>query len=235
MLYIYRREPSEGAVRLAAALREAGVPAKKVRFIRPRNVHDDNPIICWGDVFLGIPEQEFPATLNNRGAAPIPNKLDEIYALQRAAVPTVAAIIGRPEQGYLGRSFFHHGGSDLLNPPARPNYWVRKEEIAREYRLHIFKGQSIRAGRKVAEEGAHPWIRSLAAGWTIHYDGHGVRAKHRDVAKAAVAALGLDFGAVDVAERPDGSVFVLEVNRAPGLEGQTVVAYQQAVMRWLNG
>jgi glutathione synthase/RimK-type ligase-like ATP-grasp enzyme len=56
----------------------------------------------------------------------------------------------------------------------------------------------------------------------------------REIAAAAVTALGLDFGAVDLAQRPDGTLFVLEVNRAPGVEAGTAVAYAQAIQRWLN-
>lgn len=42
----------------------------------------------------------------------------------------------------------------------------------------------------------------------------------------AVAALGLDFGAVDlVIGRDDELAYVLEVNTAPGLEGTTVQDY----------
>jgi glutathione synthase/RimK-type ligase-like ATP-grasp enzyme len=42
-----------------------------------------------------------------------------------------------------------------------------------------------------------------------------------------VSALGLDFGAVDVIENKKGS-WILEVNTAPGLEGQTLEVYRSA-------
>ena len=125
-------------------------------------------------------------------------------------------------------------------PLLNPDYWSKKEPIVREFRVHSFLGRSIRAGVKDLRDGftsatAHPWVRSWEAGWRIRYDGVSSRQRHRDLAHAAVRALGLDFGAVDIAEKADGSLMVLEVNRAPGLEGGTVDAYASAVERWLNG
>jgi hypothetical protein len=49
----------------------------------------------------------------------------------------------------------------------------------------------------------------------------------------AVQALGLDFGAVDVVFA-DGKASVLEVNSAPGLKGQTLVSYANAVRKYMG-
>jgi len=49
------------------------------------------------------------------------------------------------------------------------------------------------------------------------------------VALAAVSALGLDFGAVDIIyNEHENQYYVLEVNTAPGLEGTTVEKYAEA-------
>jgi glutathione synthase/RimK-type ligase-like ATP-grasp enzyme len=40
-------------------------------------------------------------------------------------------------------------------------------------------------------------------------------------------ALGLDFGAVDIIQDDGGNFYVLEVNTAPGLEGQTIKSYAE--------
>ena len=69
----------------------------------------------------------------------------------------------------------------------------------------------------------------------ISYDGEVVKQRHRDIAHQAIQALGLQFGAVDIGERADGSLLVLEVNRAAGVEGGTVEAYARAVRRWITG
>lgn len=51
----------------------------------------------------------------------------------------------------------------------------------------------------------------------------------RDVSLAAVKALGLDFGAVDLVIDLEGNPFILEVNSAPGLEGTAFDKWTEAL------
>lgn len=152
-------------------------------------------------------------------------------------------------QGYLPRTAQHTGGLDLLNPPAHPSYWVLKEKFTEEYRVHSFGGKSIRAGHKVVRDDfapveeaqwkpnsrmAHPWVRSWDGGWRISYRGFKSTQAMRHLASLAVKALGLTFGAVDMAVTPDGTLKLLEVNTAPGIEGGTLETYVEAVKRWIE-
>jgi glutathione synthase/RimK-type ligase-like ATP-grasp enzyme len=50
----------------------------------------------------------------------------------------------------------------------------------------------------------------------------------QETAVKAIIKLGLDFGAVDIIQTPDGHGWVLEVNTAPAIEGSTVDAYADA-------
>jgi hypothetical protein len=182
-------------------------------------------------------------------------KYDELYNLACAGITTVrlyTSPISIP--GALGRTNYHSGGTDLLNPPKHPDYWTFKEDFIREYRLHSFCGRSIRAGiktvragytlaeteedyKKGLEEGklmAHPWVRSYDAGWYINYEGFVSTAKMKQIAHKSVECLGLAFGAVDIGERADGTLVVIEVNRAPGIEGNSVTAYQKAITKWIE-
>lgn len=154
--------------------------------------------------------------------------------------PAPVAAPAAPAETWLPRKNNHVGGFDLLTDRlADADYYSKKVDIVEEYRLHMFKGKSIRAGKKVAREfrpdgrtPAHAWIRSFDAGWIIQYDGFESVKAMRDVAAKAVEALGLDFGAVDVAKLRNGTYIVLEVNRAPGAEGGTVTAYAKKIIGW---
>lgn len=167
----------------------------------------------------------------------------------RPITPARAAQAAVMAAEWLPRIINHVGGLDLLTPPARPEFWVRKENITEEFRVHSFLGRSIRSAKKVRREDipdaqASAWVRSWDGGWKMSYaDGalsggrnnQGQAQQIRDLAHSAVRALGLDFGAVDIGKKDDGTFVVLEVNRAPGLSEGTAEVYGNAVRRWVNG
>jgi glutathione synthase/RimK-type ligase-like ATP-grasp enzyme len=55
-----------------------------------------------------------------------------------------------------------------------------------------------------------------------------------EMAKKAVNAIGLDFGAVDCALDYDGKAWVIEVNTGPGLQGGTLTSYIKALEAYVN-
>ncbi len=227
MVYIYRRKPSEGAVALAAML-----GGMKIRRLSGRRFTLADHIICWGEE--GGPHR---GEVNWVNGGSLRSKYRDALTLLGAGVPTIE-VSTTPIEGWLGRKFHHVGGSDLLNPPERPDFYVKREALTKEYRVHSFDSKSIRAGQKVPAAGLeapHEWIRSYDGRWRIAYHGRGIRQRHRDLAHQAVQALGLTFGAVDIGERADRSLLVLEVNRAPGLEGKTIAAYAAAIQRLIGG
>ncbi len=164
-------------------------------------------------------------------------RVEAVAQRQNVVAPAAPQVEGE----WLGRRFHHVGGKDLLGLNKNPaQYFVKKEDIVEEFRLHCFLGKSIRAGTKVhrAEVPAnrrHAWIRSWDGGWKMDYGGFKSTKPMRELAAKAVAALGLDFGAVDIGKTRGGKLIVLEVNRAPGIEGNTVVAYKEAIERWMGG
>lgn len=187
-----------------------------------------------------------------QGIREFQSALNDLSAALNAPRPVAAPAPAVPDATWIGRSSNHTGGTDLLRGNGA-DYWVRKEEFVREYRVHSFLGRSIRAGKKDLREGftlpsagqvwtpggtvAHPWVRSWDGGWRIVYDGVSLDGRNavRELAHNAVRALGLDFGAVDIGERANGTYAVLEVNRAPGLEGGTVTSYANAIGKWISG
>lgn len=235
----------------AEMLAQAGVPTIQVSRTRPR-VEDiiipagpDPAVPLWervAELAEDFLEDEVGTTITR--IAPRLRHVDDlasaIAALRTSLASPAPTETRRPAEAngeWLGRANDHVGGTDLLRGGAT-DYFTRRETLVREFRVHSFLGRSIRAGIKVHREGfpnPHEWIRSWDGGWRISYDGETVRQAHRDLAHRAIEALGLDFGAVDMGQRQDGTLIVLEVNRAPGLEGGTIEAYVRAINRWLSG
>lgn len=113
-------------------------------------------------------------------------------------------------------------------------------KIRREYRVHVFKGQVIdhvQKRRRHDNMEVSEYIRNHTHGWVfVHQDFNRLEEVERE-AIAAVEALGLDFGAVDViTEKHTGKVYVLEVNTAVGLHegGITANAYINAFREYLQ-
>jgi hypothetical protein len=226
----------------ALTLKEKGVPTIEVSKERPILMRalvppPDPAVEAWKGVFEameGFPVvEQFPGR-NEAIKKGVTDAVMALVRLEKALSVAAPVAPAAPQIEWLGRTRNHVGGKDLLQPPAQPDYWVKKEDIVAEYRVHSFNGKSLRAGMKKPIEGAevHKWVRSLAAGWKISYDGVSSKQKHRDLAHSAVKALGLIFGAVDIAELKDGRLIVLEVNRAPGLDGGTIDVYSKAISEW---
>ena len=170
------------------------------------------------------------------------DKRSELATLRAAGVdvPDVVDAIGACAL-WLPRTRAHREGRDLA-AHARADYWTRWEPLAREWRAHVCRDRTFRAGLKyrdpalalIDRPAAIP-VRSRGAGWRITYRAaalDGARADRsaiRAIGVAACAALALDLAAVDVGEREDGSLLVLEVNTAPGLSADCAASYARAL------
>lgn len=121
----------------------------------------------------------------------------------------------------------------LVAAPLYTQYMKKKDE----YRVHVMRGrdgtQSIiaeqrKAKRAGADEVNHR-VRNLANGFVYVRQGFVTPEGVINQAKAALMASGLAFGAVDVIYNEYHNLAtVLEINTAPGLEGQTVTDYANA-------
>lgn len=130
--------------------------------------------------------------------------------------------------GGSGISLYHYGqelGHHL--------FYTCGIKVYNEYRIHIGKDQVIDITKKGVKNGhvASPtsaYIRSHQNGWIFMRNN--IKPAGDDmiqVAKDAVRALDLDFGAVDICRSRDRKVTVFEVNTAPGIEGTTLNRYIQ--------
>lgn len=108
-----------------------------------------------------------------------------------------------------------------------------------EFRIHVVRGQVILVQAKLRREGAaeqpgyNSIIRNVGSGWiyAVNNVPEAGRGAAEQAALRAVAACGLDFGAVDVVWKEDTDrAYVLEINTAPGLdeEGSALTNYSEA-------
>ena len=130
---------------------------------------------------------------------------------------------------------------DLVDAPLYVEY-VRKQD---EYRVHIGKVRERDLTRVDFEDGFRHEVIAIQRkarnrevenpNWQVRNHANGFIFVRNDVnpdpsvieqAKLAIYHLGLDFGAVDIIwNAHQGRAYVLEVNTACGLEGQTVEDY----------
>lgn len=117
--------------------------------------------------------------------------------------------------------------------------YVRYILKSAEYRVHVFQGDilDIQQKRKKVgwqeKENFSSKIRSHNNGWVFCREEVTIPDKCIASAIDAVAALTLDFGAVDVIyNKLKDKAYVLEVNTAPGIEGETMFSYVNAFLNY---
>lgn len=126
---------------------------------------------------------------------------------------------------------------DLPNAPLYTRYVPK----AAEYRVHVFFLDTIDVQQKVKREGVEGnfRVRTHDNGFVFARNVGGrpvietVPACVLSEAERAVTKADLDFGGVDVIyNRRENKAYVLEINSAPGIEGQTVDSYATAFSKY---
>lgn len=119
--------------------------------------------------------------------------------------------------------------SGLVGAPLYVQY-IKKQQ---EFRVHVGAGTQSpitiavqRKARRLDHTNPNWQVRNHANGFIYAREGFDTPDLVVEVAHAALFASGLDFGAVDVIwNEHEQKAYVLEINTAPGLEGQTVTDY----------
>lgn len=147
-----------------------------------------------------------------------------------AICATGGVLVGRPDYHMRGRGFWLcRTPQDIrralagTSRKAAATHFMEFIEASHELRVHIFRGKSIRISEKQGYGNTYTTIKP-----TIEVK------QARKAAKKAMRAVGLDFGAVDILVKDDGSVYVLEVNAAPGVGGTMPALYAQAFEDWYD-
>ncbi len=137
-----------------------------------------------------------------------------------------------------GRGIIEFGSSDVQYPkaPLYTEYIPKKAE----YRFHVFGNQVIdiqqkKKKRGFDEEQRDTRIRNLHNGYIYSRDGVAPPDGAADLAIRAVAALGYQYGAVDlIYNEKRNQCYVLECNSRPGLVGTTLDKYADALITLFN-
>ena len=203
-----------------------------------------NRAVVAGTQFLNTPSSV------NRAA----NKVNAFNALRDAGVPTVefttetetardwinngSTVYSRTVlNGHSGEGI--HIAEDIDDFVEAPLYTKGITLQRREFRVHVMRGTVIYVQQKKRVEGWRDLpeyserIRNHHTGWIYATSDINPNEACISSAIAAVNALGLDFGAVDVITRHDHA-WVLEVNTAPGLTGTTLETYAQNLINLQN-
>lgn len=255
MLNIYSHNPnSEGAKALSEAL---GVKRIKREGSKYRGTADKN-VINWGA--SQVPENVAGATIFNKpdavrsvsdklrffqrcrdnGAPRIPEFTTDQQVVRRWLGEGKKVVVRRVLNGHSGAGIeiLEGAGVDIPVAPLYTVYVPKKEE----WRIHVFK-----YGRELSVVDMQRKIRNPdfagVPNWNVRSHDNGfifareVDPPNPDILNQAIKALeisGLDFGAVDVVwNQQQGAAYVLEINSAPGLVGQTVRNYANAFRRLL--
>lgn len=192
------------------------------------------PIYNWNPHWLNHPESVRPCT----------NKIHTFQILQNNDVPTPKWTVNYEE----AKTWTRAGGvvyarTELSSSEGRGIVLLDINTIRvdaplytlglgheEEYRIHVFKEKVIKITLKCPRvNNPNSWIRSHSHGWALNTRARAPLAVSR-VAKLAVQALGLDFGAVDIGYKEGNSTaYVFEVNTAPGMIESTAMAYAEAI------
>lgn len=236
MFYIHKRGPSSGAQRLRRELH--GKIWKPSHILKSSDV-----VINWGDSQCPVMR-----CLNRPEAISLAsNKLRCFKELSAKNVPvprfaeSPEAVTWKKDTVVRHKLTGHSGegieivksGSPLPSAPLYVEY-IKKEQ---EYRIHVGRrteGVAVIAVQRKARSLDVPvervnWqVRNHCNGFIFVRSNVSPPQSVIDAAKSSLVAVGLDFGAVDVIYNDkEGKAYVLEINTAPGLEGQTPKDYAQ--------
>jgi glutathione synthase/RimK-type ligase-like ATP-grasp enzyme len=148
-------------------------------------------------------------------------------------------VLIREPNSFGGRGITVVRSPDAFNriPPGK--IAVRFFPKEAEYRAHVWQNRVIlltqkRARRDTTRSDDQRFIWNHTNGW-VHCREDVDKPEGIDqLAIDAVNVCNLDFGAVDIMLNKDGVLRVLEVNTAPGIEGQALAAYSEAILNTIG-
>lgn len=210
-------------------------------------------IINWG--CYGVPST-LPVSFNQPSAVRIVcSKVRTYQALASAGVPTVEWTTSHVEaRNWLNSGFtvFHRAvdsgargvGITVLSPDSiyetlpSGGFFTKRIAARREFRVYCVRDQvtTILEKRQRLGVDANPHVRSYENGYVFcrnHRSPVDVDS-FTQTSLAALQAVGLDFGGIDVLLKDNGAINVLEINSAPGITGTAIKELCVAFKRLSN-
>ena len=241
----YRR-PSRSARKLAQALHGRVVCVKagddmQRHSLRPSQPHEET-VVNWGN---GEGPSWYSDVNTPEAIRLASNKLKSFQSFAARTVPIPLFATSKDTVSWKGLTVVRHKlqghsgeGIELIEHPEdlpeAPLYvqYIKKEQ---EYRIHVGRSNDqtqILAVQRKARDLSVPiecvdWkVRNHDNGFVFAREGANPNDDTLQAACNALGALGLDFGAVDIIYNQErNKAYVLEINTAPGLEGQTIEDY----------
>lgn len=250
-IYPYKMS-SQSSKNLARALN-----ATRVYPDRNYRTKQDHMIVNWGNSTLPSWYDGENQPLNHpNDVIKATNKLLTFQAFNRNQVPcpdwttNIEDAQNWIDQGHLvyGRkTLTGHSGQGIIlfqqetvTSELECPLYTKSTKAKYEYRIHIGDGgetaiDMVQKRKRNGIENISNQIRSYNNGWIFAREECNPPTKVIEAAKAAVKAIGLDFGAVDVGFNVrEDKAYVYEVNTAPGLQGTTLTSYVEYFQRKAN-
>lgn len=164
---------------------------------------------------------------------PVPAYTTDVPEADRWA--NTGLVFARKSQGQNGTDISMHQSGQ--QPNWETDFYCKVVPVRREYRVHVVNGDVIRVQGRYLD---HPelagdgLVRSHRNGWCFRAPRQRIHRHRREIAVSAIAAAGLEFGAVDLAVTGDGDgwsegdTVVFEINAAPGCSPLTLSKYARA-------
>lgn len=191
--------------------------------------HNEVPVVNhWSAIRRAVNKDLTLTTLKGAGVNTVPFTFNRNDACKWATEGHT--VVARTKlDGMKGSGI--HIATKPADMPYAPLY-TQFQPDCDEFRVHVAFGKVINFQQKKRKNGVKcdPYVRSEENGWVFCRKGVVLPEIVGKEAVKAVAALGLDFGGVDMLHKPwPGKAMVLEVNTAPGLDYEYgIEAYTEA-------
>lgn len=230
-MVLRNKKTRKSAEKLDEALKEAGYEGRPINFGCSTLLKDYGDVINTPDsIKISVNKWEALKAMEELGVpTPLVSEYEAIQYLN-SGIP----VVGRKTFHSKGRGFWLLKYAHRLERAKGLGctHFLKFIEEPREFRVHIVNGQSIKVSEKIRPEGVIKATHDLGVIFQFPED-FAKRKSLRTIAKQAIAALHLDFGAVDILFKDD-RFYVLEVNSAPSLTDENSDTLERYVAAFLN-